>query len=818
MTNDGNYLIVGQTDANALLVKLDVNGKLEWNRTYGGSGSDRFTSITKSKDGGFLVVGDNVMVKLNEEGNTRWTKNMDIIRYNGIVHQTNDGGYIIAGESDTDKTLIIRTNSIGNVIWDKKFYEGNNYFGFIKDAIQTNDNGYALTGDVYTGYELDLWILKLKAENDVDPPIMDIINPINGSTIRTNLTWLNVTTSENAICIFYGQGCPADEPSPPAECAELIQKNMFITNGTFHSEYITNLKNNFVYNITVNCTDNFGNSNKSSVMFYVKGIVNINSINLINTDFLNRTNGTLVANFDITIFGDLNITANETLWYINNILAPSFSNKTFIDPTYTTKHENWIVSARVFDGLNWSKWVNSSPIKILNSKSMFNITNFSNTVLETQIVNTSLNAFDLDNDNLTFKSNKSELIIMNNSLLWYTNLSDSGVYTINVTISDGEENNSVIINITVIDALDSDNDNNPDFTDPDDDNDGINDTEDMLLGNSSNIETSSIDTVVEIENSTNLSQNFFDDRIVKIKNINKTIVEFTYNFSNSTLDLRNISIDIQVNTTKGMAIVNIKGVPIIGTKTIYVDNVNNLTTLCIKDAEVTSITQISSLCNGANEYGIKCPGTANNDKYNCAFADETNTSFKITGLTHSGVQQQSYCGDGVVNSGETCSNCPADAGSCPSDSGGGGSSGGGGGGGGGAPGFVCNMDWKCGDWSECINGLQTRQCDFVKVPQHAQNEQCPEETKLPATTQTCESKEEVPIIKPTGEASAKSAQATPSKPANETTQAKKIGLGEITGAVLANPKAVRELEIGAIALIVIVTSGVIGYKFIYKKK
>jgi len=76
-----------------------------------------------------------------------------------------------------------------------------------------------------------------------------------------------------------------------------------------------------------------------------------------------------------------------------------------------------------------------------------------------------------------------------------------------------------------------------------------------------------------------------------------------------------------------------------------------------------------------------------------------------------------------------------------SSSSGGGSGIGGGGGGGGSGGgltFVCNMDWECGEWTDCINGLQTRQCDFVKVPQHAQETECPSSSSPPAITQKCE--------------------------------------------------------------------------------
>ena len=388
-----------------------------------------------------------------------------------------------------------------------------------------------------------------------------------------------------------------------------------------------------------------------------------------------------------------------------------------------------------------------------------------------------------------------------------------GIDTDNDTILDGIDN---CINAPNTNQLDLDQDKIGDLCDDDDDNDGVNDSEDMLFGNSSNVNTTSINPVIEIENSTDLNQKFNETHSIKIKNNNKTIVEFAFNFSNNSLDLRNISIDIQYNASNGMTIINVKGLPIIGTKTLYVDNMNNLTTLCIKDAEITSITQISSLCNGQNEFGISCPGTANSGKYNCTFADESNTTFKIIGLTHSGIQQQSYCGDGVVNSGESCSNCPSDAGNCPSSGGG---SSGGGSGGGGTAGFVCNMEWECSGWSECINGQQTRECNFAQVAQHVRNTQCTLESEKPETLRDCEIKNEqsTNISEPKTTPQAVSSN----QAANQTeTENQQNGLEAITGGVIANllnnPKTMKEIKIGGI-VVFIVAIVVTGF-YLYRKK
>jgi len=119
------------------------------------------------------------------------------------------------------------------------------------------------------------------------------------------------------------------------------------------------------------------------------------------------------------------------------------------------------------------------------------------------------------------------------------------------------------------------------------------------------------------------------------------------------------------------------------TKTVYLDVILNGTGVCIKDLEILNITEISSTCNGIDEYFLKCPGIIGS--YNCTLI-ENNTKYMISGLAHSGIIETTiFCGDGIVNGDETRSTCPADVGACsvapPASSGGGG----GGGGGGAAP-------------------------------------------------------------------------------------------------------------------------------------
>jgi len=142
------------------------------------------------------------------------------------------------------------------------------------------------------------------------------------------------------------------------------------------------LQNSLSWNLSVN------NTNVAPVIL---------SVNLTNTDFLNRTNGTLLSFWSFSDFDNDAITANETFLYVNNTKTENYTNKTFIHPINTTKLENWTFSVRVFDGFNWSDFVNSSTIKILNAKPSLNISTTSIILSETQRVNISLSAADVNN-------------------------------------------------------------------------------------------------------------------------------------------------------------------------------------------------------------------------------------------------------------------------------------------------------------------------------------------------------------------------------------------------------------------------------------
>ena len=168
LTDDEHYMMLGETrrdnfgDPDLLLLKLDLSGNIEWSKTYGGEKDDNSTSLVKTSDDGYLLVGysdsfndgsnkDIYVVKVDEEGNEVWTETYggDGGESASEVINTSDGGYAIVGKTDSkgaggQDIWLLKLNANGNLDWDKT-YGGSDRDGG-SDVAEFPDGGYAITG------------------------------------------------------------------------------------------------------------------------------------------------------------------------------------------------------------------------------------------------------------------------------------------------------------------------------------------------------------------------------------------------------------------------------------------------------------------------------------------------------------------------------------------------------------------------------------------------------------------------------------------------------------------------------------------------
>ncbi|ROH89845.1 MULTISPECIES: T9SS type A sorting domain-containing protein [Chryseobacterium] len=210
-TSEGGYIVAGSSSSNDgdvsgnhgggdyWIVKLDINGNIQWQKSLGGSSSEQVNSVQQTFDGGYIIAGTTVstdgditvsygnndfwVVKLDSGGNMQWQKTLgnigDNIGY--YAQQTFDGGYIAVGTSFNSSNLesglpdywVIKLSNNGTIEWDK-------YFGgsFHDNAItirQTPEWDYIVAGWTASNNgqvtnhhgNLDYWIIKLDSSGNL---------------------------------------------------------------------------------------------------------------------------------------------------------------------------------------------------------------------------------------------------------------------------------------------------------------------------------------------------------------------------------------------------------------------------------------------------------------------------------------------------------------------------------------------------------------------------------------------------------------------------------------------------------------------------
>ena len=215
-TKDGGYILAGSSWSNISgdktqnswgsydywIVKIDSIGNKQWDKDYGGIDSEDLICIEQTPDGGFILGGssssnisgdktqntwgdyDYWIVKIDSLGSKLWDRD-----FGGLGREefssltlTNDGGYLIAGDSYSpisgdktennlgqEQTWVVKIDSIGNKLWEKTiFTSGHDETGL---AVQTRNGCFTIANCSYginAGYKSqvpwnntgDYWVIK----------------------------------------------------------------------------------------------------------------------------------------------------------------------------------------------------------------------------------------------------------------------------------------------------------------------------------------------------------------------------------------------------------------------------------------------------------------------------------------------------------------------------------------------------------------------------------------------------------------------------------------------------------------------------------
>ncbi|MFA5032218.1 MAG: T9SS type A sorting domain-containing protein [bacterium] len=165
-SEDDNYIVLGSCGAdNSLWVlKVDTAGDTLWTKRYSGIGWASGRSIKHTNDGCYIASGYTstnmsgyrrfYLLKIKSNGDTAWTKTYKVQGYSEDIfaydlQQCKDNGYIIAGTYGTgDDVYLIKTDSLGNELWNKRY--GGNQMDRAYCVQQAQDGGYIIAGETYS--------------------------------------------------------------------------------------------------------------------------------------------------------------------------------------------------------------------------------------------------------------------------------------------------------------------------------------------------------------------------------------------------------------------------------------------------------------------------------------------------------------------------------------------------------------------------------------------------------------------------------------------------------------------------------------------
>lgn len=160
------------------VVKLDKQGVIVWQKTYGGQYADLLRSMEQTTDNGYILagysnssmsgektdnnkgIGDVWVLKINDAGEIEWQNSYgaegDDQPY--VIHQTSDGGYIVGANSNSTNPLtslggivgngtdywVLKLDEEGGVIWSKTYDFGK--VDVLTSLVENKDHTYLIGG------------------------------------------------------------------------------------------------------------------------------------------------------------------------------------------------------------------------------------------------------------------------------------------------------------------------------------------------------------------------------------------------------------------------------------------------------------------------------------------------------------------------------------------------------------------------------------------------------------------------------------------------------------------------------------------------
>lgn len=187
--DDGIYLVAGSTkssgngDYDAYLLKLDNNGSVIWEKTYGGSLGENIASLCPALYGGYVLAGytatdaqglsDIWILLVSAEGDSLHSAHFggETSDQANCIIPNYDQGYTVASRTSVytmgDQIYLMKLDLALDTLWTKTYGESYQDYGY--SIIQVPDGGYVVAGSTYSSYTSesgDAWVLRTDSVGD----------------------------------------------------------------------------------------------------------------------------------------------------------------------------------------------------------------------------------------------------------------------------------------------------------------------------------------------------------------------------------------------------------------------------------------------------------------------------------------------------------------------------------------------------------------------------------------------------------------------------------------------------------------------------
>ncbi|MFX1475125.1 MAG: hypothetical protein ACFFCO_06600 [Promethearchaeota archaeon] len=217
--SNGDLIIAGETESygagqsDAYLLRVDQNGTLLWNTSFGGPRADSARAVIETSGGDLVIAGsielsrdnhDYWIIRVNATGHHIWNQSYGgpDIDYGRAIIECSDSGFAVAGQSRSYPTGLIgenfwllRLDTDGTLLWNSSI--GGTGYDACNTLLEVSTGGFLLTG--YTtsygsGME-DIWVLR------VDPTGQPVWNCSVGGT-GTDYAWSAIERSDGNFAVI----------------------------------------------------------------------------------------------------------------------------------------------------------------------------------------------------------------------------------------------------------------------------------------------------------------------------------------------------------------------------------------------------------------------------------------------------------------------------------------------------------------------------------------------------------------------------------------------------------------------------------------